>query len=228
MHNQKIKNEVLRLRSYGVTFSEIQRKLPIEVSKSTLSMWCKNIALPAWYSKRVDKLIKNGLKKAQAYSLAQHIKKRNIYLKETKDEARKIFKDFHISSIKIALAMLYLGEGAKLKGHSGLMLGSSDPILIQLYVRMLKKCYDINPKDLKCRISYRADQNLKELEQYWSQITRIPLINFYKTKFDPRTIGKKTLNKNYKGVCVITCAGAKIQLELETFSKLLLRKLRGS
>lgn len=33
--------------------------------------------------------------------------------------------------------------------------------------------------------------------------------------------------RTYKGVCVITCAGSHIQLELEEIAKLLLEKLRA-
>ena len=80
---------------------------------------------------------------------------------------------------------------------------------------------------LKCRVSYRTDQNINEIEEYWSTITNISRENFYKTKPDPRTKGKKTKKVDYKGVCVLTCAGAKIQLELEEIAKLLLRKLRA-
>jgi len=39
--------------------------------------------------------------------------------------------------------------------------------------------------------------------------------------------GKKTQKADYKGVCVITCAGAKIQLELEEIANLLLEKIKG-
>ncbi|OGI82361.1 hypothetical protein A3G53_01240 [Candidatus Nomurabacteria bacterium RIFCSPLOWO2_12_FULL_44_11] len=127
--------------------------------------------------------------------------------------------------LKMILSVLYLGEGTKWKGHSGMVLGSSDPNIILLYIKLLEICYGINHKKLKCRVSYRADQNLKSLERYWSKITGIPLSNFYKTKFDPRTIGKPTKNKKYRGVCVIMGAGSHIQLELEAIPKLILMGL---
>ena len=78
---------------------------------------------------------------------------------------------------------------------------------------------------MKCRISYRADQNIKSLQNYWSRLTGISLKNFYKTIPDPRTIGKPTKKKDYKGVCVVTCAGSHIQLELEAIPAIVLRGL---
>jgi len=120
------------------------------------------------------------------------------------------------------LAFLYLGEGSKWSGHSGLMLGSSDNNIIKLYLHLLKKCYSLDAGKLKCRISYRADQNINLLEKYWSKVTGIPIKNFYKTKPDPRTVGKPTKNKDYKGVCVIMGGGTAIQLELEAIPKIIL------
>lgn len=123
------------------------------------------------------------------------------------------------------LSFLYLGEGAKRGSHSGIQLGSSDQDIIKLYLRLLKRCYKINPAQLKCRISYRADQDIRSLEEYWSKITKIPLSNFYKTIPDPRTAGKPTKNSDYKGVCVISGSRSYIQLELETISKIILKGL---
>jgi len=193
--------------------------------KSTLSNWCQNIVLPIWYNKKIEELNRKSFTKAQAMAWASTKKKRELYLKGVRKEASTILKKFNQEGLKIALAMLYLGEGAKWKSHSGLSLGSSDPHIILLYMALLKKCYSIETRALKCRISYRADQDINELEKYWSTVTAISRENFYKTKPDPRTKGKKTKKSDYKGVCVLTCAGAKIQLELEEITKLLYRKL---
>ena len=222
-----LREKVRKLRTRGNTYSEIQRALDISIPKSTLSDWCQNVALPNWYNAKIQELNNKGLKKAQAMAWASIKRKRELYLKKVRRDAAAVLRKFNQEGLKIALAMLYLGEGAKWKGHSGLMLGSSDSNIILLYISLLKKCYKIKPTQLKCRISYRVDQNIRELEKYWSTITKIPQGNFYKTKPDPRTKGKRTKKVDYKGVCVLTCAGAKIQLELEEIAKLLLQKLRA-
>ena len=222
-----LREKARRLRSKGKTYSEIQKTLGISMPKSTLSSWCQNIVLPDWYNAKIRELNNKSFTKAQTMAWASIKRKRELYLKEVRKEASAILKKFNKEGLKVALAMLYLGEGTKWKGHSGLSLGSSDPNIILLYMSLLKKCYKIRPKVLKCRVSYRADQNINKLEEYWSTITNIPRENFYKTKPDPRTKGKKTKKVDYKGVCVLSCAGAKIQLELEEIAKLLLKKLRA-
>jgi len=227
MIREELKKQVRVLRSDGRTYSEIKNILGISIPKSTLSDWCRNVKLPDWYNKKIKQLNKKSLNKAQKIAWASNRKKREDFLKSIKSEAINIISRLDESNLKIILAMLYLGEGAKWREHSGLMLGSSDPNIILLYILLLNKCYGIKLQELKCRICYRADQNIKKLESFWSKLTGIPLSNFYKTKPDPRTIGKKTLKKEYKGVCVITCKGTNIQLELEQIAFLLLKKLKG-
>ena len=227
MNREDLKKQTQFLRKKGKTYSEIKDRLGANIPKSTLSYWCEDVRLPAWYDDKIKKLNNKNLSKAQKIAWASNKNKRETFLKHVEDEALKVVSFLDKANLKIILAALYLGEGAKWRGHSGLMLGSSDPDVILLYMELLNRCYDIRPIELKCRISYRADQNIKKLESFWSKITGVPLNNFYKTKPDPRTIGKKTQNKEYKGVCVLTCKGTDIQLELEQIVKILIKNLRA-
>lgn len=219
--NTKIKAQALRARGY--TFTEIRKSLGVNIPQSTLSYWCKNIKLPLFYYKKVQKINEISRAKGQkALKISRDKKRAQFYLdvkKRNKLLLTKFKKDKNIK--KIALAILYLGEGSKWKSHRGLMLGNSDPGIIRLYIRLLKDVYFISKDSLRGRILYRADQNIKELTRFWSKITGLKNEYFYKTKPDSRTIGKPTKNKEYKGVCVISCAGTKNQLELEIIAKMI-------
>ena len=154
--------------------------------------------MPDWYNVKIKELNNKNFVKAQAMAHASIKRKRELHLEKVRRDATTVLKKFNQDGLKVALAMLYLGEGTKWKSHSGLSLGSSDPNIILLYISLLKKCYKIEPQILKCRVSYRADQNIDELEEYWSTITGISRENFYKTKPDPRTKGKKQKNSTIK------------------------------
>ncbi len=110
--------------------------------------------------------------------------------------------------------MLYWGEGSKWQSYRGLSMGSSDIVMIQTYIGLLERCYGLRRADMKCRLILRADQNARALEDAWGEALGIINSNFYKTYVDKRTIGKTTAKIDYKGVCVVSCAGADIQLEL--------------
>jgi hypothetical protein len=218
--------KIRKLRAKGETYSEIQQALGIRLSKSTLSGWCKNVTLPEWYKKKISELNRKNYEKARVLAWAANKEKRERFVQKLINNIqplKKKTKDREV--LKMILATLYLGEGSKWKSHSGLVLGSSDQEIILLYIRLLEVCYSMKRKNLKCRISYRADQNIRSLEKYWSTVTRIPLKNFYKTKPDPRTVGKPTKKTEYKGVCVIMGGGSHIQLELEAIPKLILKGL---
>lgn len=223
MRKTEIKNCIRSLRKEGLTFQEINKAIKMNVSKSTLSNWCEGIKMPKFYYQKVARLnrqnmaigreIASSTRKKESVDFIQNLRKVNTSL------LRKFERDKDVK--KIALAILYLGEGSKWKGHRGLMLGSSDPNIVCLYINLLKEVYNISKQSLHAGISYRVDQNLNKLITFWSKTTGLNKNQFYKTKPDARTIGKPTKNKNYKGVCVISCAGTKIQLELEEISKML-------
>jgi len=223
VYEKQLKKQVRDLRVKGRTYSEIKTSLKIKIPKSTLSNWCNGIILPKWYQGKINALNLMNSEKARKIALLTNKIKREILIKQLRNSNKYLSQKIKDKDVlKIILAILYLAEGAKWKSHRGLMLGNTDPTIIKLYIRLLRKCYNIKSENLKCRISYRADQDIVSLQKYWSRLTSIPLKNFYKTKSDPRTIGKPTKKKNYKGVCVLTCKGTNIQLELEMIPMLIM------
>jgi len=221
-----LKNSVRNFRSKGKTYSEILSIIGTDIPKSTIAEWCKGVRLPDSYWKKLDKINHyNYLNARRAAWLASKQKRERLLTKLQDNKSVILDKLRDKEVLKLILSSLYLGEGSKWKSHRGLMLGSSEPDIVNLYILLLNKCYGIKINQLKCRISYRADQNIRALEKHWSKITGVPIENFYKTKPDPRTIGKITSNKDYRGVCVVSCAGTHIQLELEAIPKIILKGL---
>jgi len=222
-----LKKKIRNLRKKGFSYTEIQKNLKIKIPKSTMSYICKNIKLTLDQQERLRLKSLRRLDSARKKAVLVNRKKRKLFLGQLYQQNLSITNRVNKNTLKIALAMLYLGEGAKWKKHRRLTLGSSDPKIIQTYLKLLKKCYGINPIKLHCRVQYRHDQDIKFLEKYWSNLTKIPLKNFYKTKADPRTKGKPTKNKNYKGFCVIGFGSTKIQLELEFIAEIFLKYIKG-
>lgn len=199
----QLKAEAILLRKNGKTYGEIITILNKPVPKSTLSGWFKNIKLSKKQRKRIKNLISGNIHRGHAIALSINRKKREKYLESV---TRRII---HLKNLtenqniaKIIIAMLYLGEGSKTQRGS-LMFGNSDPRVIALFLRLLRQCYNIDESKFRCTLQCRADQKIKTLEKFWSKITNIPLKQFYKARVDPRTIGKKSKNLKYNGVCRI-------------------------
>lgn len=216
----KLKKEAIKLRKKGKTFLEIKKALGVNIPQSTLSYWLKNIPLSVKQKQRIDRVVLNNIKKGQLIALKINRLKRQIYLNSVEKRVNYLKELIHNRDVaKIALAMLYLGEGSKTQRGS-LMFGNSDPQVIYLFLHLLRKCYDVDESKFRCTLQARADQNIKELERFWSVTTKISLKQFYKARIDPRTIGKISKKQDYKGVCRIDYFSADIFLELKAIIKL--------
>ncbi len=221
MDGTKLKEKVIRLRRRGKTYSEIQKILKAAMPKSTLSYWCHNIPLPLNYQRRIKDYNKFNLNKARKIALAAKRVKRENYLKSITERNKHLaitLRDRDVA--KIALAMLYLGEGSKTPRGS-LMFGNSDPFIISLFLGLLRYCYNINESKLRFTLQCRADQNVKKLERFWSKKTKIPHSRFYKAQIDPRTVGKRTKKKSYKGVCRIDYFSADIYNDIKMIGEII-------
>lgn len=218
------KELAIRLRKQGKTYSEIRKR--VDISKGTLSYISKSIPLSHRAQMRLRRVQLLHLVKARHAGVETLKKNQRKALDVMRERVSAGLRNVvRPEVLKIALAFLHLGEGAKWKSHRGLQLGSSDPLILLLYMKLLEQCYNIDKSSFHCYIAYRADQSLPRLIAYWAKTLGVSRQNFYKSKPDPRTIGRATKNKKYKGVCILSCAGSQIQQELELIPELLYKGL---
>ena len=220
-YKDSLRNRVKQLRKTGKTYLEIKKIVRRRIPKSTLSYWCKNVKLSQKYQKRIQKLVLNYAKIGRATALIVNKKRREKYLGSVANRNKHLATVLENKNIaKIALAMLYLGEGSKTKRGS-LMFGNSDPFIISLFLYLLRYCYNIDESKFRCTLQCRSDQNIENLEKFWSKLTKIPKSRFYKAKIDPRTVGKPSKKSGYKGVCRIDYFSADLFIELITIPNII-------
>lgn len=189
---------------------------------------CKGVVISKDGRERINQLIKQNSSLALHKAVATNKKAFNQKILGYRQQNTGINELMQQRQTQlVALAMLYLGEGAKWQGSRAPRLGSSDPEIIQLYIHLLRACYGIELGSLRARVQCRADQDLCALTQYWSKVTGIQAEKFYLGYIDKRTIGKKTVKAGYRGVCTISCAGTHIQLELAEISSIIGEAMRG-
>ena len=220
MKENSTKIRAIELRKKGLTFQEISETLKISLPKSTISTWCKGVKLPESYPNKVSHINNENLKKARIKALKTNKENRNKYLEKIKASnlhLKDLLKNIDIA--KITLSALYLAEGNKRSGSTN--FGNSNPGIIRLYLKLLRFCYKTEESKFRCTLQCRADQNIKKLEKFWSTITKIKPSQFYKAQIDARTIGKKTIKPNYKGVCRIDYFNADIYNELKVIGEMI-------
>lgn len=224
INSKKIR--AINLRNKGLIYPEISKKLG-GIPKSTLSTWLSNLELNNVAMMKINKKKKRQFRENSKIATIGKKRKREEYfdlLERKNSSVASSIKDVFVS--KIALAMLYLGEGGK-KGGS-VYFGNSDSEIIQIFLSLLRFIYDIDESKFRVTVQCRADQNTRSLERYWKKVTRILFKQFYSTRIDPRTIGTISKKKEYKGVCRIDYFSADVFNELSVISNLVLRALSSA
>lgn len=221
MYEIDIKNRVIQLRKDSKTYGEIRDILGINIPKSTLSFWCSGILLSQLQKKNLYfNMIRKSENGRRAALLVNKIKREN-YLKSIDKRIQHLSNIINNKNIaKIVAATLYLSEGAKFRKGS-LSFGNSDSGIVKLFLHLLRNAYNIDENKFRCTVQCRADQDIKELEKFWAEATKILPKQFYKSRVDPRTIGKKTKKLDYKGVCRIEYFSADLFIELLKIGELL-------
>ncbi len=207
------------LRAQGWSLGEIA--LEIGIPKNTLSGWCKSIELTEAQVKRIKKKEIACAARARHLSGKTWAKKIETWKEGIRNEVKHLaklpIKDPEIS--KIVCGVLYLCEGSKYPSSKCLIFANSDPAIIKYFLCTLRTTFGINEEKVHCRTGHRWDQDLGELESYWSEITAIPLSRFYRSKPDKRTRGQPTLRPDYKGVCTIQYTNTELQFKLQAIGE---------
>lgn len=216
MRPLQLREEAKKMRLQGRTYEEIRRNLRVSVPKSTLSCWLRDLAMPAESSNKIKNRNEANLRRGR--EIASLNRKRRNALREEKfhsdNNLVRALLTKNVQVRKIALSMLYLGEGSK-TDRGSLMFGNSNPDTVRLFLSLLRSCFQISNEKLRLTLQCRADQNVSALETFWSSVTGVPLKNFYKAQVDQRSIGKPTRKKDYKGVCRIDYFSSDVDLELK-------------
>lgn len=217
----KYRAEVVRLRSKGYTFTEIRNLLKAPIPRSTMSGWCKYVILAKSSRQRIARIVLNNMSVARRKSLVDRSRRRVQFWNALFQNSKRcvaVLSDRRAA--KLVLAALFIGEGSK-KASSSLVFGNSNVHVIQLFLRLLRDCYIIDETKFRCTVQCRADQDQQRLVLFWSDVTGIPMNQFYRSRVDLRTVGKPSMQQGYKGVCRIDYFSADVYNELRTISSVL-------
>ncbi len=181
MAKSKERNRAIALRKQGVSIKEIAKK--VGVSKSSVSLWCRDIMLSdAQVRVLHEKMVIGSYVGRMAGSRTQHEKR----IQRVNDSERTGIKEIGKLSkrdLLISLISLYWGEGSKKKRE--LFINNSDPEMIVFLIKSFIELFGVK-KDrfiLAVGINVIHKQRDKEIKQYWSNLTGIPLTQFRKTIF---------------------------------------------
>lgn len=172
-----LRERVQSMRRQGNSINDIALKT--KAPKSTVSYWCRDIALSPLQIERLAKKSRLA-SRIGALHAAEH--KRALRLRAVEEEMRNGRDDVGRLSKRdlfVLGAALYWGEGYK-KGNEECGLTNSDPDIIRAFIHWLEEIYDIPRSRLIARVSVNRlhEKRLRLIERHWSRVTGIPLSQF--------------------------------------------------
>jgi len=131
--------EVIKLRKRGKSYREIAKIT--DVSKSLISQWCKNLKLPLFARKILERKTKATLFQLL---VANECKHRKVQVENRKIKMNAAVQIYPFSKYELLLigAALYWGEGYKRESprrYHGICFVNSDPNMVRLFLRFLRE-----------------------------------------------------------------------------------------
>lgn len=188
----ELKQKAIKLRRKGFSYNQITAKL--KVPKSTLSGWCRDVALTR---KQALQLFDNKLKGAAKGRIIgakmqqeKRLKITNELLERGKNDVGKLSRrDKFIAGIS-----LYEAEGTK--GDKSAVFTNSNAKLILFMMDWFRNFCHVSESRFRGSIWLHEGLNELKAKKYWSQLTKIPLSQFYKTYIARNKISSKKIRKN--------------------------------
>ncbi len=165
----------LDLREKGYSINEIATRL--DVSKSSASLWVRNVQLT---TDQVNILsakpfTKASVEKRRATRLINEAQKREIIFLKAKKEIRALsYKELWLIGV-----MLYWAEGGKTQRM--VRFSNGDPEMIKIMMHFFRIICKVPEAKFRGYIHIHPHLDFKKAEIYWSEISGIPLKQFFKT-----------------------------------------------
>ncbi len=197
MAHKELRTEAIKLRLRGYTYGQIKREL--NLAKSTLSGWLKNLPLS---EEALDNLSKNKVisrdirverfrQTARSKWISRLSKVLEIQQRETLPLTDK--------ELFLAGVFLYWGEGSKQRGV--VAISNTDPRVIKFALYWMTKILKVSIDKIKVRLHLYSDMDLEAETDFWSNSLGISKIQF-KRPYIKKTTRKDVAYKSFgHGTC---------------------------
>ncbi len=190
------KEKAIELRKEGRSLKEISEIL--DVAKSSVSMWVRNVAL----SKAAKHILLSKIKTGQFISAERKKIKTSNLNKSLQNSAAEEVTRIKLSPEfkKILCVMLFWCEGNK-NYRDGIAFTNSDPKLAKLFVDLFSETFHVNRNEFSIRLHLHEYHNFTKQRKFWSETLGISSRQFKRPYLKPHT-GKR-IRSDYPGCASI-------------------------
>ena len=167
------KRKVIDLRKKGKSYGEI-RKI-IKVSKSSLSLWLKNVILT---DEQVHGLKMKKVMAVERYKKAMKIKRQTKLDGYYQNQVKKWIPLSKREKF-IAGLFLYWGEGNKASTNL-VNVSNTDPSVIKFAIYWMEKCLGLSEDELHIKLHLYSDMNVDVETKFWTRTLGINKKRFTK------------------------------------------------
>lgn len=176
MANNILRDEAIKMRLGGATYSQI--KSGLGVSKSTLSSWLRNLTLNEEQLKKLsaNKLLSKDAR-IEAYintRKKQKLERLQLVLEGQKNSMLPLSE----RELFIAGIFLYWGEGEK--RHGCISISNTDPRIVKFALYWMTEILKISKNKIRANLHLYRDMNILESINYWAKELDLPRDQFRK------------------------------------------------
>ena len=191
--NEKIKAVTLRKR--GMAYNKILKK--IKVSKSTLSLWLREVVL----NEAANKKLLKGRELSRYFAAESRRKKRLSDTATAISMGRQEFHGLMKKPLFLAGLCLYWAEGDKHKQEK-VKFTNSDEKMILLMMKWFREICGVPEQKFRIALHVHNLHITKNVKRHWSEITGVSENQFQKTYVKHSTLRYRR-NALYNGTCAI-------------------------
>lgn len=180
------KEIAVKLRSTGLSIDEISSN--IGVHRSTVYGWVRRLKLNRDAKNNLHQNKQRKLGIARQKSIATYELRRQNAQFEARTLANRILAlvKHSKSSDILLLSVMYWCEGGK-DTRYGLHFINSDPVMIALFMKKLRLCFQIDESRLKIMLHLHSYHNKIEVISYWAKICGVSEKSFFNPYIKPNT-----------------------------------------
>ena len=185
------------LRQKGWSISEIAKELDM-LKSGSISKWCRDIVLTSEQMGRLIKRQESGSYKGRIIATERLRERRLREVELLRKEGLEEIGRLNRRDLFIGGVSMYWSEGETYPGSDNLSFINSDPKMILFMLKWFREICKVpnNRFSLQVKINEIHKNRIKEIENYWSRLTAIPLTQFTKTILIKAKSKKIYLNPN--------------------------------
>lgn len=203
MAHKALRTKAIKLRLKGYTYGQIKRELNLDLAKSTLSDWLRNLSLSEEQLRLLSKNRDNSRDIRIERFRQTAKKKRTLRLTNIFNEQKKELLPLSEKELLIAGLFLYWGEGNKQRGR--VAISNTDPRVIQFALFWMDKALKVPKEKIRILLHLYSDMNIQEETNFWSRMLEIPLERFTKPYIKNTTRQSLSYKSFGHGTCNLVC-----------------------